>query len=146
MDTCKLCGSVITERYFRVRSQMCCAGCAKVVAEEASRDPTPFILKGIVYAFLAACAGASLRAVFEGVVGLTGDAAGLVGMFLRWFVLVTVATFIIKGAKAGSSGRGGLALQVPSAVFSISPFHLLSFRSFSLEVRSWCLIPQISGS
>ena len=117
LDICKSCKSTITERYFRVRNEITCSACAKVVAEEAGRDPTPFILKGIVFAFIAACIGALLRAGFEGVMGLAGSAGGLIGMFLRWFVLIAIAGLVVRAAKAGAKGRGGALLQVPSVIF-----------------------------
>ena len=117
MDTCKLCKSTITERYFRVRSEITCAACAKVVAEEASRDPTPFLVKGILFAFLGACGGAVLRAGFESVIGLAGSSGGMIGMLIRWFLFLAVARVISTAAKAGSRGRGGALLQIPSVIF-----------------------------
>lgn len=116
MDTCKLCGSTISNTYFRVHNQMSCAACARIVDEEASRDPTPFLLKGIVFAFVGACGGFLIRAAFEGVVGLAGE-AGAFGILFRWFVLAGIASVVVKSAKAGSKGRGGALLQLPSVAF-----------------------------
>ena len=96
---------------------MTCASCARKIVEEVNRDPAPFILKGILYAFFAACAGGVLHSVFEGLMSLGGDAAGILGMFFRWTVFVMIATMIVKAAKAGSKGRGNFALQAASTVF-----------------------------
>jgi len=96
---------------------MSCAACARQVAEEVNQDPTSFLVKGIFTAFIAACIGSAIRAGFEGVIGLAGSAGGLIGMFLRWFVLIFIARGVVTGAKAGSEGRGGVLLQIPSVLF-----------------------------
>jgi len=146
MDACKLCGSAITGEYYRIGPSMACAPCARQIAEEATRDPTPFILKGIVFAFLAACAGLLLRAAFEAI--LLSIGAGFLGGFLRWFVFLGIAILIGVVAKKGSSERGGIALQVSSVIFyylavSLAYLPILLWRNPSLP-RSLATIWSVS--
>lgn len=120
MDACKVCGTTLTGQYYRVATEMACPPCANQTLRDTTENNGQLVLKGIVFAFLAACAGALLRWGFEALFIGQGnyDFMATIAMFLRWFILLTIAFMIATAAKAGSRGRGGVVLQFCATAFT----------------------------
>lgn len=137
METCKFCGAPLAGQYYRVVSEMGCVPCGKRIGDEATRDEGKLISRGILYAAGAAIVGSVLRCGFEMMFSGGAGGTGIISIsaFLRWFVFLGITTMIVMAAKAGSKGRGGIALQVCATLFT--------YLSFSLAFAPllWAKIP-----
>ena len=124
MDSCKICRAPITGEYFRIATEMCCSLCAGKIIEKASESKSSNRLRGILFAFLGACAAGLMRWLFELMfVGQTNYGfINLFAAFLRYFVFIAMAGIIGASAKAGSRQEGGLWLQIPTAIFTYLAF------------------------
>jgi hypothetical protein len=126
MDTCKICGITLTGQYYRVATEMACPPCADQTFRETTENNGQLVLRGILFAFLAACAGALLRWGFEALFIGQGnyDFLTTIAMFLRFFIFLTIAFMIATAAKAGSRGRGGIVLQICATAFTYLAINL----------------------